>query len=280
MVHGSLSPSRASDFMTCPLRYRYRVVDRLPEAPSEAAVRGTLVHAVLEQLFDLPAAERTVQRAAELLEPSWRQLCAEEQDLVGLFPADAAPKFEAWLQSARDLLAAYFTLEDPTRLQPAARELMLEHDLFEGLRLRGIVDRLDAARTGELRVVDYKTGRSPGPAFEKSALFQMKFYALLLWHTRGIVPRELRLYYLGDRVSLVYSPDEDELRSFERTIRALWAAIARAHETGDWRPRRSRLCDWCDHQARCPEFGGEILPLPTARESALESSVSVCEAEG
>src|SRR5689334_21844931 len=185
VVYGSLSPSRASDFMTCPLRYRYRVVDRLPEAPSEAAVRGTLVHAVLEQLFDLPATERTVERAAELLEPTWRQLCAEQEDVAGLFTADpadtadAAPAFEAWLRSARDLLASYFTLEDPTRLEPAARELMLEHDLFEGLRLRGIVDRLDAARTGELRVVDYKTGRSPGPAFEKSALFQMKFYAFL-----------------------------------------------------------------------------------------------------
>src|SRR5689334_18871064 len=120
VVHGSLSPSRASDFMTCPLRYRYRVVDRLPEAPSEAAVRGTLVHAVLEQLFDLPPAERTVQRAAELLEPTWQQLCAEQQDVAGLFPADApdaTPDFEAWLRSAQDLLGAYFTLEDPTRLQ-------------------------------------------------------------------------------------------------------------------------------------------------------------------
>ena len=282
VVHGSLSPSRASDFMTCPLRYRYRVVDRLPEAPSEAAVRGTLVHAVLEQLFDLPAAERTVERAAELLEPAWRQLRTRAGGRGGAVRRrTATPDFEAWLRSARDLLASYFSLEDPTRLQPEARELMLEHDLFEGLRLRGIVDRLDAARTGELRVVDYKTGRSPGPAFEKSALFQMKFYALLLWHTRGIVPRELRLYYLGDRVSLVYSPDEDELRSFERTIRALWAAIARAHETGDWRPRRSRLCDWCDHQARCPEFGGEILAVAGRRaRSPWRSAVSVCEAEG
>jgi len=116
--------------MTCPLRYRYRVVDRLPEAPSEAAVRGTLVHAVLEQLFDLPATERTVDRAAELLEPTWRQLCAEQEDVAGLFTADtgdATPDFEAWLRPARDLLASYFTLEDPTRLQPAARELMRRH---------------------------------------------------------------------------------------------------------------------------------------------------------
>ncbi|MFE3491290.1 PD-(D/E)XK nuclease family protein, partial [Streptomyces griseus] len=39
----SLSPSRASDFMQCPLLYRFRVIDKLPEKPSEAATRGTLV---------------------------------------------------------------------------------------------------------------------------------------------------------------------------------------------------------------------------------------------
>ncbi|MGH3396081.1 MAG: PD-(D/E)XK nuclease family protein, partial [Streptosporangiaceae bacterium] len=55
-VHRSRSPSRAADFMTCPLLYRFRVVDRLPEPPSPAAARGTLVHAVLERLFDEPAA--------------------------------------------------------------------------------------------------------------------------------------------------------------------------------------------------------------------------------
>ena len=57
-----------------------------------------------------------------------------------------------------------------------------------GLRLRGIVDRLDVAPAGDLRVVDYKTGASAREAFEGKALFQMKFYALVLWRTRGVVP--------------------------------------------------------------------------------------------
>ena len=52
----SLSPSRAADFKTCPLLYRFRTIDRLPERTSLAAVRGTLVHSVLERLYDLPAA--------------------------------------------------------------------------------------------------------------------------------------------------------------------------------------------------------------------------------
>ncbi|MCW2507314.1 MAG: RecB family exonuclease, partial [Modestobacter sp.] len=49
----SLSPSRAADFKTCPLLYRFRTIDRLPERKTKAAVRGTLVHAVLEKLYDL-----------------------------------------------------------------------------------------------------------------------------------------------------------------------------------------------------------------------------------
>src|SRR5687767_16030245 len=55
----SLSPSRAADFKTCPLLYRFRTIDRLPEQPTRDQARGTLVHAVLERLFDLPPVERT-----------------------------------------------------------------------------------------------------------------------------------------------------------------------------------------------------------------------------
>ncbi len=50
-LQGVLSPSRAADFMSCPLKYRFRVIDRLPERPSPAAARGTVVHAVLERLY-------------------------------------------------------------------------------------------------------------------------------------------------------------------------------------------------------------------------------------
>src|SRR5436305_6059507 len=81
----SLSPSRAADFKTCPLLYRFRTIDRLPERPSPDMARGTLVHAVLERLFDLPAADRTPDAAAALVEPQWQRLVAEQEELAGLF---------------------------------------------------------------------------------------------------------------------------------------------------------------------------------------------------
>jgi putative RecB family exonuclease len=259
-VLGSLSPSRAGDFMTCPLLYRFRTIDRLPQAPSPAATRGTVVHAALERLFDLPAAERTLERAAGLVGPAWEALREAEPEVAGLFADDA--ELEAWLASARALLEGYFALEDPRRLEPASREQVVEVVLPGGLRLRGIVDRIDVAPTGEVRVVDYKTGRAPGEAFEGKALFQMKFYALVLWRTRGVVPRLLQLMYLGDREVLRYSPDEADLLAVERKVLALWAAIERATQLREFPPRTSRLCDWCDHQALCPSFGGTPPPFP------------------
>src|SRR4029078_6995390 len=84
----SLSPSRASDFMTCPLLYRFRVIDRLPARPSPAATRGTMLHAVLERLFDLPAVERVPARAHEMIAPEWERLLEAEPELAALFDDD------------------------------------------------------------------------------------------------------------------------------------------------------------------------------------------------
>ncbi|RBQ18945.1 recombinase RecB [Spongiactinospora rosea] len=262
-VIGALSPSRAGDFMTCPLLYRFRVIDQIPERPSPAAVRGTVVHAVLERLYDLPAGGRTVRAALDLLEPQWERLREREPETAEMF-ADEAEQ-AAWLAQARTMLERYFTLEDPTRLEPAERELYVEAVLGNGLMLRGYIDRLDVAPTGEIRVVDYKTGTAPGREFEARALFQMKFYALALWRLHGTVPRVLQLVYLGNGEVIRYAPEEADLLATERKVSALWQAIERSMSTGEWRARPSRLCDWCDHRALCPEFGGTPPPLPERR---------------
>lgn len=258
-VLGALSPSRAADFMACPLLYRFRTIDRLPEPPSPDASRGSLVHKVLEELFDLPAASRTVEEAAARLEPTWERLVEQTPELASMF-VDASQA--EWLLSCRTVLARYFTLEDPSRIEPAEREVYVESVLDSKLLLRGFVDRLDIAPTGEVRVVDYKTGRAPGEWFEAKALFQLKIYALVVWRTRGVVPHTLKLIYLGNGEVLTYHPDEADLRATERKIEAVWRAIRQAEASGDWRPNKSRLCSWCAHQSRCPEFGGTPPPLP------------------
>lgn len=154
-VLGSLSPSRAGDFLTCPLLYRFRTIDRLPEPFSVDAMRGTLVHKVLEELFDLPAADRTPEQARDLLVPGWEQLLEAEPELAEMFTGEG-PAVADWLGSCRAVLDRYFTLEDPTRIEPAEREVYVEAVLDSKLLLRGFVDRLDVAPDGALRIVDYK----------------------------------------------------------------------------------------------------------------------------
>ena len=259
----SLSPSRALDFQSCPLLYRFRVLDRLPEPPSPAAVRGTLVHSVLEALYDLPAGQRTLDEAIGLVGPQWDLLVAERPEVIGMLAQDDTDPLD-WLRGAGDLVESYFAMEDPARLEPAARELHVQAELPSGLVLRGFVDRLDRAPTGQLRVVDYKTGKPPGVGFEARAMFQMRFYALALWHMHGELPTMLQLMYLSTGVVLRYEPDEADLLAMQRKVEALWTAIERAMESGDWRPRRSALCSWCAHQSLCPEFGGTPPPLPMA----------------
>jgi len=255
----SLSPSRAADFKTCPLLYRFRTIDRIPEPPTPDQARGTLVHAVLERLFDLPAAERSLAAASALVAPEWDRLRAEQPMLAELFGDETPAEF---LESTVDLLRGYFSVEDPTRLEPAERECLVEAVVDDELLIRGYVDRLDVSPAGDLRVVDYKTGGAPREAFEARALFQLKFYALVLWRMRGVVPRSLRLIYLKDAEACDYSPDADELARFERTLVALWRAIERATQERDFRPKPSKLCDWCAHHSRCPEFGGTPPPFP------------------
>lgn len=217
------------------------------------------MHAALESLFALPAGERVPDRAESLVRPAWERVQAESADVSELISVD---ELETFLSEVSALVRTYYTLEDPTRFDAEACEVRVETELENGVRLRGFVDRIDVAPTGEVRVVDYKTGKAPREFTEAAALFQMKFYALVLLRTRGIVPAQLRLIYLASGSILTYEPDRDELIRFERTLSAMWTAILAAGATGDFRPKPGKLCGWCDHQALCPSFGGTPPPYP------------------
>lgn len=257
----ALSPSRILDFKTCPLLYRFRAIDRLPEPPSPQTARGTLVHAVLERLFDHPRHDRTPARARALAADEWQRMRSDDPAMA-TFTGDET-ELTTWLEEVGRLVDAYFSVENPQLIDPADRELLLEIDLDDGIRLKGVIDRVDVAASGEVRIVDYKTGRSPAALFEQRALFQLRIYALLMWRARGRVPSLLQLVYLSDSQIVRLVPDEDDLKALERTLRAVATAIARAQAKGEFRPSTSRLCDFCPHRSLCPAWGGTPPPLPS-----------------
>ena len=172
-----LSPSRANDFQNCPLLFRFRTIDQLPEPLSIDAVRGTIVHTTLEHLYDLPAIERQLPQAYELWREAFTEISQDEK-YRELF--DAIEDISVWSNESLFLLDKYFALEEPVLLEPSERESHIEFDLQDGFKIHGYVDRIDVAPSGEIRIVDYKTGKYPREGYEQRAFFQLRFYKTVL----------------------------------------------------------------------------------------------------
>ena len=270
----SLSPSRVSSFTDCALAFRFSVIDRLPEPPSLPATKGTLVHAALERLFCLEPAERHLAAALTCLDQAIDGIRLDPE-FTGLALDDDAE--QAFFDDAEAMVRRYFELEDPTTITPIGIELKLEAATGD-LRLRGIIDRLELDDDGGLVVTDYKTGKVPGERQERSKLGGVHFYAYLCEKNFGRRPARVQLLYLSKPEALLTTPSEQSTRALERKVSAVWAAIERSCSSEDFRPRPSRLCDWCAFQAWCPAFGGdpaEAAALGAAARAETEVPVAV-----
>ncbi|MGI8662452.1 MAG: RecB family exonuclease [Acidimicrobiales bacterium] len=272
----TLSPSKVSSFTDCALAFRLSAIDRLPEPPSAAATRGTLVHACLERLLDLPASERTIERALACLDEA-RVVLREHPEYVGLgLTLDEEATF---FSEAIQLVHRYFELEDPTTVHPIGLELMLSVEVG-GATLRGIIDRLELDEDGGLVVTDYKTGRAPTERYENGKLSGVHVYSLLCERNFGRRPAKVRLLYLGggDPVEISTTPSEQSTRAVEVRVKAIWQAVERACERDDFRPRPGPLCNWCAFHAYCPAQGG-TLPTTTLVEVGPATPLSTARPE-
>jgi putative RecB family exonuclease len=248
----TLTPSKVTAFTNCPLAFQFTVIEHRPEPPSPHAVKGSLVHAALEGLFwNHSGAGRTVAAAQAELDLAWAEL-ASDPEFVGLgLTADQA---EAFLADARTLVGNYFALEDPTKVNAVGIELGLELEQ-DGMRLRGIIDRLDLGPDGSLTVVDYKTGRAPSARYEQSRLGGVQTYALLCERLLGRTPVEVRLLHLRDPVVISAASTQQTVRGQAQRTAAVWGAIERACAAEDFRPKTGPLCNFCHFKPECPAFG-------------------------
>lgn len=249
----SLSPSSISSFKECPLAFRFSYLDRLPEPPSAAASKGTLVHRALELLMCRPPHDRSVDAALADLDRARAELATDPEFALLDLDDDGWAAFHA---DAETLVRRYFELEDPTAIHPIGLELKLQADLG-AVRVRGIIDRLELDGDGELVVTDYKTGRVPSEFFEAKSLGGVHIYALLCEQMLGRRPAKVQLLYLSKPEAIIATPTEQTCRGVERRTSALWTAIEGACEREDFRAKPSRLCDFCSFKPYCPAHGGD-----------------------
>lgn len=261
-----LSPSRISDYQQCPALYKFRAIDKLVERPGLDALRGSLVHLVLEKIFNNDVSKRDFITATSIIQKCWDELIAAEPELVCAldenidFPLNEKievpiDKIKFLFEEVKILLANYYSLEDPSKIQPKSTEELIEFDLSSEIKIKGYVDRIDQSSQGWLRINDYKTGKSPKENFSSKAMFQLKFYALIVFKSTKQIPKMLRLIYLKDSQILTYEPTELDLDFTLKKVESIADQIKKSKENNDWPTNISKLCDYCYFKSICPAFG-------------------------
>ena len=250
----SLSPSSMGTFTSCPLSFRFSYIERLPEPPSAPASKGTLVHLALQHLMWRPAPDRTLEHALDDLARARRELEADA-DLGDLQLSDE--EWELFHADAEVLVRRYFEIEDPREIRVLGVELRVSAKTAEGVVIRGVIDRLELDADGELVVTDYKTGAVPSEYYEAKSLAGVHMYSLLCEQNFGKRPEQVQLLYLSKPEAIIARPSDQSSHGLTRRTVALWTAIEQACARDDFRPRTSRLCDFCTFRPYCPAYGGD-----------------------
>ena len=250
----SYSPSSLSQFTSCPLAFRYSYIERRERKPQYAATKGSIIHRALELLFENDPEQRDHVQAKRSLEMAFKEY-ESISDLVDLNLSEN--ELKELINSSSLLIDKYFQIENPKRTNTIGLELKLETEI-DGITLRGIIDRLDIDDNGDLIVIDYKTGSVPYKQMENSKMDSMHIYSLLCLENFGKLPAQIQLIYLSKPVIILGTPSEHSIKSIANKSKAIATAVKIAVDNVDFRPKVSRLCDWCSFQELCPAKGGMI----------------------
>ncbi len=247
----NLSPSRASQFKTCPQQFKFANVDKLKEPTNEVQAKGTAVHQALEDLFELPKEDRDTEKLHNLFRAAWTKVRRTDEH-HNLF--SSVDEEREWGVDGLKLLNNYMSMEDPKSFDPLERERWVRGTI-EDLNLRGILDRMDRNQNGELIIVDYKSGKAPAEKYKEPRFFALKLYALLIRDELGITPTELKLIYLKNSTIHSLKVDNKMLDEVKIEILDIWSDIKLAFEENNFPATKNALCkNWCYYKPICPVF--------------------------
>lgn len=239
-----VTPARLGTWEDCPRRYRLVYLDRAPGRGARAAsTLGSVVHLALRALFARPAAARTPEEAAALVDRNW----------IGEGFRDTAQEHEYRLK-ARTWVADYIAAHEP--VDPLAVERWVSVSTG-GIVAEGRVDRIDPGPV----IVDYKTGRHVPTAEDAGASSALALYALAAAATLRQETRRVELHHLPSGTVAAYEHSADSLD--QHRDRAESGALAAADATAAlaaggsadalFPPRPAPRCAVCDMRRNCRE---------------------------
>lgn len=240
-----LSFSRVDTYQTCPRKFRYAYIDRLPTEPSPHLSFGSSIHAALEAFYDrkLPRCP-TVEELLGFLYEAWdssgfRELSRDEQ--------------LSWYRHAQDVLRRFHRRAAANYRLPAATEAWFELPVDGQAVVVGSIDRVDADDDGRLHLVDYKTNRKVKDRGRVAGSLQLSLYALACNHLYGQLPATVSFDFVVPGVEVSVRLEELDLDAARSAV----LAAAERIRAQTFAPTPNRLCSWCDFRAICPAWEGE-----------------------
>jgi RecB family exonuclease len=234
-----LSYSSISTYELCPLQYKLRYLDGKPGRRTPALAFGESLHEALRSFHAQPVpVAPSLGAMMGYLDEAWDRSVYRSKD-----------EERAYRDHAREVLTAYHRDNVVGFRVPVALEQRFQLDV-DGVRVSGIIDRMDRHPDGSYEIIDYKTNRRLPPRRYVESDLQLSIYYLAAWEVWGILPDRLTLYYLlpGQPMTVTRRPEDLDV-----TRSRIWE-VAENIRSGAFAPRENRLCNWCDYQAQCPLF--------------------------
>lgn len=247
-----LSPTSLDTYSKCPKRFELRYIRGCEDPSGPEAVLGTFVHSVLEQVVspDVPAGERTLERARVAARRAWDSFEKTDRGLKGL--SLDAERLREMRQSAWKLICGYFDMENPAEVDVISTERRVDGHIGD-VPFAGVIDRTVRLPDGSVSVDDYKTGKAPKEPDRMEKLRQPYLYAAYLDGCDEPVER-VRLLYVaaGERLTSAVGPST--FRGVRDSLSHSWERIQEDFSRGSFEPKVGPLCKWCPFaDGRCPE---------------------------
>ncbi len=232
-----LSASDIDTYRTCPLKYKFARVFRIPQEPTIHQRFGILVHQVLERFHATEDTTGSLPELLGLLEAGWRRGgfgdSEEERQLRGK-AASALTRYHERFQS-EEAKPVWFERQFTFKLGPHL--------------LRGRVDRVDLLPGGEYELIDYKTGR-PKSAAQLADDVQLSLYAVGARQAWELEASQQAYYYLLDDQKVTVPSDNGDRTEW---ITAVAMETAEGILSQGFEPTPSfSACAICDYRLVCP----------------------------
>ena len=277
-----LSATGISTYGLCQRKFYYRHIEKLPEKPTPQKVRGSIVHRILDEFFNV--ADLTgIQRDKHwheiwkifkgvldtLLDAEWKligdtypdcfkdekqkqEFLEDTKEILDFYSAKLAFALHTRIKEIKN--PRYFADDVKRFFYPKDREYKLE---FLEQNMIGFVDKTMSLLGGGVAIVDYKTAKTTLPHYiSKEDLKQCKVYAYLWKAIFGEAPKHVSVFYLRDGESVYYPITEKDLEEVRKDVEDIRSKDA---EKENFPKNVTKLCDYCDYWKLCFKNREEYL---------------------